>query len=194
MKRTLMATCAATVFLAASGWAQQAEHEKHHPGGQPAQAAPAPGGGPTGPGMMGPGMMGGGMMGPGMMGPGTMGPGMMGGGMMRHGAGPGAMLENLGLTEDQQSKVQKIHDEVRQHHWDLMGRMMQEGNHMRDAFGASSTDRAAAEKAFKRMNELREQMFAGRLDAQAKLEAVLTTEQRAKLRQHMRRGAWMMMQ
>jgi len=138
-------------------------------------------------------MMGQGMMGRGMMGSGMMSPGMMGGGMMQHGGGPGAMLEKLGFTEEQQSKIQKIHDEMRQKHWDLMGRMMQEGNHLRDAFGASGTDRAAAEKAFKRMNELREQMFAGRLDAQAKLETELTPEQRAKRRQHMRRGGWMMM-
>ena len=184
MKLELIAACAAAVILSTPAWAQQADHEKHHPGAQGAQSAP---------GTMGGGMMGQGMMGQDMMGGGMMGGGMMGSGMMRQRMGPGAMLEDLSLSEEQQSKVQRIHDDVQLKQWDLMGRMMQERNHMRDAFGASGTDRAAAEKAFKRMNELREQMFAARLDAHAKLEAALTPEQRAKLRQRMRGGGWMMM-
>ncbi|MBI2751917.1 MAG: Spy/CpxP family protein refolding chaperone [Betaproteobacteria bacterium] len=188
MKRDLIAASVAAILVAAPAWGQQADHEKHHPGEPATQVAP----GMMGGGGMESGMMGGGMMGPGMM-AGMMSPGMMGGAMMGQRMGPGAMLADLGLTEEQQSKIQKIHDQMRQSNWDLMGRMMQERNHLRDAFGASGTDRAAAEKAFKRMNELREQMFAGRLDAQAKLEAELTPEQRAKLRQHMRRGGWMMM-
>ena len=190
MKRSLIAAATAATLIAAPVWAQKQEgYEAHHPGGKPpAQATPAPGGG-----AMGSGMMGGGMMGQGMMGGGMMGRGMMGGGMMGQGMGPGGMLEGLSLSDEQQSKVQGIHDETHQKHWDLMGKMMQEGNKMRDALAAARTDRAAAEAAFKRMNELREQMFAARLDAHAKLDAVLAPEQRAKLRQRMRGGGWMMM-
>jgi Spy/CpxP family protein refolding chaperone len=176
-----MAIAAATV-LATSAWAQHAGHGEGQPGEKAAPGSSGMSGATMGPGMMGQGMMGGGMM----------GGGMMGRGMMGHGMGPGAMLEDLALSEEQQSKVEKIHDEMRQKHWELMGRMMQEGNQMRDAFGAKGVDRAAAERAFKRMNELREQMFAARLDAHAKVEGLLAPEQRAKLRQRMRGGGMMM--
>ncbi len=160
------------------------------------------GGGTTGQGMMGGGttgrgasgsMMGGGTTGQGMMGGGMMGHGMMGSAMMGRGMGAGALVDDLGLSDEQRSSVQRIHDEARLKQWDLMGRMMQEEIRLRDAFGGPGTDRAASEKAFKQMNAVREQMFVARLDAQEKLEAALTPEQRAKLRQRVRGGGWMMM-
>jgi len=192
MTRTWLAAVAAAV-LAAPVWAQSQDHEKHHPGEPAAQPAPGTGGGMMGGGMMGGGMMGGGMMNPAMMQGGMMGHGMMAGGMMGRGMGHGALLEQLGLTEEQQAKVQPIHDEMQQKHWELMGKIMQERNKLRDALSGPKTDRPAAEAAFKRTSALREQMFAARLEAHAKLEAALSPEQRTKLRQFMRRGGWMMM-
>jgi Spy/CpxP family protein refolding chaperone len=182
MKHALITASIAALFFALPAWAQQAEHEKHHPGGAPALAAPVPGGGMMGPAMMGPGMMGGGMMGRGMMGPGMMGQGM----------GPGAMLDSLDLTEEQQAKLQKIHDELRDRHWESMGQMMKEGSRMRELFAAPKMDRPALEAAHRRMSALREQMFMAQLDTHAQIEASLTSEQRARLRQRMRRGGMMM--
>lgn len=217
MKRTLIAGSVTALLLSLPAWAQQAEHEKHHPGESPVSTAPAPGSPVRGPGAgsgmmgcammagstMGPGMMGPGMMGPGMMGPGMMGPGMMergmsrgrmmGPGMMGQGMGPGAMLDGLDLTEEQQTKVQKIHDELRDRHWESMGQMMKEGSRMRDLFAAPKMDRPALEAAHRRVSALRDQMFMAQLDAYAQLEALLTPEQRAKLHQRMRGGGWMMM-
>lgn len=155
----------------------------------------------TGPGMMDPGMMGGGYgagageaygsgYGMGMMGPGTTG-GMMSGAMMSGGMGYGALFQDLGLTEEQARQARAIRDETRNKQWDLMGQMMQERTRMQDAVGERGVDRAAAEKAFKQMNALREQMFAARLDAQQKLEGVLTPEQRAKLRSRGHGGGMM---
>ncbi len=214
MKRTLMTAAVAALLLPVSTWAQQADQEKHHPGEPPVAAASAlmdcpmmaggmMGQGMMGPGMMGPGMMGPGMMGPGMMGPGMMGPGMMergmprggmmGPGMMDRGMGPGAMLKGLDLTEEQQAKLRKIRDELRDRNWTSMGQMMKERSRMRELFAAPNLDRAAAEAAHKRMSALREQMFMARLDAHAQIEASLAPDQRAKLRQRMRRGGGMMM-
>lgn len=209
MKRTLIAGSITALLFSLPAWAQQAEHEKHHPGEPPAATAPAPGGPVKGPGAAGAGMMdcpmmAGRMMGQGMMGPGMVGPGMMergmprgrmmGPGMMGQGMGPGAMLDGLDLTEEQQTKVQKTHDELRDRHWESMGQMMKEGSRMRDLFAAPKMDRSALEAAHRRMSALREQMFMAQLDAHAQLEALLTPEQRAKLRQRMRGGGWMIMQ
>lgn len=201
MKRTVIAVSVAALLVAWPSWAQQAEHQKHHPGQSPA-AAPSDSSviGPRAavPGMMmGCPMMAGGMMGQGPMGPGMMERGMprggmMGPGMMGQGRGPGAMLEDLDLPEEQQAKLRKIHDELRDRNWASMGQMMKEGSRLRDLFAAPTLDRAAAEAAYRRMNALREQMFMAQLDAHAQVEALLAPEQRAKLRQRLRRGGMMM--
>ena len=194
MKRNLIAAAIAAALFSTSAWAQQAGMDDHHPGGQIAHSGTARGTSPAaGGGMMGGGMMGGGRTDQGVMGGRRTDQGMMGGGMMGRGMGAGALVDDLGLSDEQRSKVQRIHDEARLKQWDLMGRMMQEEIRLRDAFGGPSTDRAASEKAFKQMNAVREQMFVARLDAQEKLEAALTPEQRTKLRQRVRGGGWMMM-
>lgn len=211
MKRTLITAAVAALLFPMSALAQQTDHEKEHPRKPPDIAASAPGGAVTGPpaagpammgcpmmsgGVMRPGMMRPGMMGPGMMGPGMVGPGMMErprSGMMGEGQGPGAMLDGLDLTEEQQARLRKIRDELRDRNWTSMGQMMREGSYMRELFAATRLDRAATEAAYKRMNALREQMFTTRLDAHAQIEASLTPDQRAKLRQRMRGGGAMMM-
>lgn len=202
MNRALIAAPLAALFFAIPAWAQQSDHEKHHPGEPPAAAAPAPGGVVKGPvkasaGMMGCPMMAGGMMGQGTMGPGMMERGMprggmMGPGMMGQGMGPGAMFEGLDLPDEQQAKLRKIHDELRDRNWASMGQMMKEGNRMRELFAAPTLDRAAAEAAHRRMSALREQMFMAQLDAHAQVEALLAPDQRVKLRQRMH-GRGMMM-
>ena len=200
MKHTLIAASVASLIFATPAGAQQAEHEKHHPGEPPTATAPGgvdKGARAAGPGMMGCPMMAGGMMGQGTMGPGLMERGMprggmMGPGMMGQGMGPGAMLEGLDLPEAQQAKLRKIHDELRDRNWASMGQMMKEGSRMRDLFAAPTLDRVAAEAAHKRMSALREQMFMAQLDAHTQVEALLAPEQRAKLRQRMRGGGMMM--
>lgn len=200
MKRTLIAVSTVALLVALPAWAQQSDHEKHHPGEPPVAPAPdnavkAPRA--AGPGMMGCPMMAGGMMGQGMSGPGMMERGMprggmMGPGMMGQGMGTGAVFEGVELPEAQQAKLRKIHDELRDRNWAAMGQMMKEGSRMRELFAAPTLDRAAAEAAHRRMSALREQMFMAQLDAHAQVEALLAPEQRAKLRQRMRGGGMMM--
>jgi Spy/CpxP family protein refolding chaperone len=136
-----------------------------------------------GPGMMG--MMGGGYgMGPGMMGGGYgMGPGMMGGWAMGY----------LDLTDDQQSKIEKLGDEFRHKQWDLVGKMMDEQAKLRDLYGAATFDRNAIAGAYKRIGELRQQAIEARLDMLGKVEGMLTKEQRDRLRQEWGNGHWWMM-
>jgi Spy/CpxP family protein refolding chaperone len=148
-------------------------------------------------GMMGPGMMqgqgwGGGMMGPGMMygwgqGRGMMGPGMMygwgqgqgmgPGGM--HGYGPGGMLD---LDESQQKKMAQIQQELSKKHWELMRKMDEENAKLRDLYSKDKRDPQAIGKQLQRFYDLRRQMTVSSLEAQNRMEAILTPEQKKRLR------------
>lgn len=133
-------------------------------------------------GMGGPGMMGGGWgqggFGPGVMGGhrgGAMGTGMMGG----YGVGPGF---DVNLTEEQRGKIAKIRDDVRRKQSDLMGKMHDEQSQMNAQFYSDKRDDAALSKSFGKMSDLRQQMFDLSLSAQKQTDAVLTKEQRDKLK------------
>lgn len=134
---------------------------------------------------MGPGMMGGYSygMGPGMMGGDGygMGPDMMGGGY-RFG-------RELGLTNDQVAKINQIRDEIRRMHWSLMGAMMDEHAKLRDLYAAPKRDNAAIDDAYKTLGKLQRQMVESSLDARKRMDAVLTKEQREKLRSYGRSGS-----
>jgi len=151
-----------------------------------------------GPGMMGqgygPGMMGQGY-GPGMMGQG-MGPGMMGYGMMGQGMGPGMMggmmgpgmmyganpYASLDLSADQRAKISAIQEGLWRKQWDLMGKMHEERYHMHQLMSGAVTDDAAARKAYQAMADAHKQMFDAMLAAHKQIDAVLTKEQRDKLK------------
>lgn len=144
-----------------------------------------------GPGMMG-GYGGGYGMGPGMMGGygHGMGPGMMGG--YGHGMGPGMMGgywgSGLDLTEEQQAKINKIQDESRKSHWALMSTMMDQQAKLRDLYSAPKRDAAAIDEAYKAFGKLQQQMYDTSVEAQKRMEAVLTQEQQEKLRNYWRKG------
>lgn len=124
---------------------------------------------------MGPGMMGmdHGMMG-GMMGGYGMGPGMMGG----YGAGQGM----LNLTEQQQNKMVQIQEEVRKKHWDIMGKMNEEQMKLQQLYYSGKRDSAAIEAQHKKIYQLQREMDESWLDAQGRMDAVLTKEQKERLR------------
>ena len=102
-----------------------------------------------------------------------MGSGMMGG------YGPRA---DLHLTTEQRSKIAKIQDDVRRKHWDLMGKMQDERSQMNEQFNAEPRDDAALSASYRKMSELRQQMFDLSLAAQKQMDTVLTAEQREKMK------------
>ncbi|MDD3433624.1 MAG: Spy/CpxP family protein refolding chaperone [Tepidiphilus sp.] len=145
-----------------------------------------------GPGMMGPGMMGmgprgmwgdwddwddcymgRGMMGPGMMGPGMMGPGMMGG----YGYGPA-----LDLTEQQQAEIAQIQEDFRKKQSDLAAKMAAEQAKLNEIYYSGKRDPAAIDNQYKKIYDLRRQMIQNQVDAQNRMDAVLTPEQKERLR------------
>ncbi|OJY58968.1 periplasmic heavy metal sensor [Thiobacillus sp. 0-1251] len=132
--------------------------------------------------MMGPGMMGG-MMGPGMMGGyGMMGPGM---GMM----GPGMMGGYTGipdLTKEQADKIDRIRDDLAKKETPLTQQLFEERQKLQDMY-ASGADPATLDQAYKKTTDLERQVFNARADAQKRMNAVLTKEQRDRM-QRMQRG------
>ena len=139
-----------------------------------------------GPGMMGggygSGMMGGGGYGPGMMGGGGYGPGMMGG--YGRGAGPMAALN---LTDEQQDKLFALQEANRKKNWDTMSAMRSETFKLRRMYNAETVDSKALLEQQKKVDELRRQVLASRLDMRKQMESVLTPEQRKQMRQF---GPW----
>lgn len=119
------------------------------------------------------------MMGPGMMGPRMMGPGMWGYGPGMWGYGP---YYGLDLSSEQRTKIAAIQNEFARKHWELMYRMHEAGWRMRDVYRDGKLDEQAARKAFAAMSEVRNQMFEAWLEAQKRMDAALTAEQREKLR------------
>lgn len=186
-KTTVIATAATLGILGAAAYAQPFMQPVHDMQGMMGGYGPGSGYGRmdrSGPGAgpmygygMGPGMMGGwgGHMGPGTMDRwgGHMGPGMTG--------GPYGGIHRLNLTDNQRDQLRKIEDEARRKNWDLMGRMQDEMAKLSDGWAARKTDRATILAANKRMFELRQQMLENRLDAQEKVEGLLTPQQREQL-------------
>jgi len=159
-----------------------------------ALAQPGPGSNPPpyGPGMMGgygsgygPGMMWGygHGYGRGMMGGYGYGPGW--GGMMG-GYGPGMMAPYAGLdlSEQQRSMINQIQDEVRKKNWEVMGRLLDEQARLRDLNDADKRDAAAIGKQSMKIADLRRQMMEASVDAHNRMEALLSKEQKERLRRY----------
>jgi Spy/CpxP family protein refolding chaperone len=120
-------------------------------------------------------------MGRGMMeGPGGYGMGM-GPGMMWGGYG-GNALTGLDLSADQRKQIAAIQEELTKAHWQLMGKMHEQGNQMYGGFGPGSLDEAAARKAFSAMSTAQKDMFELSVAARKRIDAVLTPAQREQLR------------
>jgi Spy/CpxP family protein refolding chaperone len=118
------------------------------------------------------------------------GRGMMGGGdqggMMGHGGGPGMMMGGFGwrdipdLTADQRSKIDAIRRDLRNRQLTLM-------DQMHDQWQATPYNRSgqldeqAARRAYDASEKLHRQMFDNMLDAQKRIDALLTPAQRQQL-------------
>ena len=142
-----------------------------------AQGGPPPGAGTGG---YGPGMMGGGY-GPGMMG--GYGPGMMGGMNARGMGGPGiGGYAALDLTDEQRQKLAALGEQARGSAWDAMGKLRSEQFKLRELLRADPVNVSAVIDQQAKDDELRRQVLKSRVEARNEMAAVLTPEQRRKLR------------
>ena len=158
---------------------------------QPGCAGNAPGMGMMG-GMkhgMGPGAMMGGMQHG--MGPGAMMGGMSQGGMMggkQPGMGPGAMMGKMGsaldLSAEQQAEMSKIRDEMLPLMGELHGKMQANHEQMRALQQGGNADQAAIGRLADQKGDLIAEMIKFRSQLQARMQSVLSDEQREQMRQH----------
>lgn len=167
LRRSTMVTALGALFAAGVAFAQ--------PAGAP------------GPGMMnGYGGYGGRDGGPGMMGGyggWGAGPGMMGG-YGGWGGGPrlGPALAQLDLSADQQQKIAAIHEDVRRKNWDTMGSLHAERYRLANLYRADPSDPNAIADEEKKVDDLRRTLVKAHVEADNQIRAVLTPEQRTKLR------------
>lgn len=122
--------------------------------------------------------MGGRMMGGGMMGGPMMGGGMMGG----HRMGAAGPLEALGLSDEQQGKVREIQRDQQKQHHALMGSMMELRWQSEDNAKSATFDEVVARKQYDAVAALQKRMFETRIEAEKRIQDVLTKEQREQLR------------
>ncbi len=124
-------------------------------------------------------MMGGGMMG----GQGMYGMGMMRGGMGMMGLGPVWMLD---LTPDQRAKINAIRDNLRRRDWDIMGRIMDAREKLRDLYEADKPDPKKIGPVYDAIFSLRKEMLLARIEAMNAIKDILTKEQLDQLKQWQR--------
>jgi Spy/CpxP family protein refolding chaperone len=113
-------------------------------------------------------------------------------GMMGHGAGmmgPGMEMMGYGmldLTPEQNTKINKILDDLRHKHFDILGKMMDEKAKMRDLFDEEKLDGKKIGMVQDALSALRKQLLESRVDATNRVREILTKEQRDQLKQMMR--------
>jgi Spy/CpxP family protein refolding chaperone len=85
-------------------------------------------------------------------------------------------------------RINKIQDGTCKTHWALIDAMMDQQARLRDLYSASTQDNAAIDKTYKAFGKLQQQMYDTSVDAQKRMEAVLTKEQQEKLHNYWRSG------
>lgn len=118
--------------------------------------------------------------GPGMMGS-YGGPGMMGsyGGLRL-----GPALWQLDLSADQRQKIAAIREDTRRRNWDTMGAFHTERYRLASLYRADPSDPDAIAAELKKIDELRTTLVKAHVEADNKIRALLTPEQREKLRSY----------
>jgi Spy/CpxP family protein refolding chaperone len=104
-----------------------------------------------------------------------MGPGMMDAYGPRYGGG---YASRLNLTDEQRDKIAEIQNELAQQRYGVMSGMHQQRFQM---FRSGKADEATLRKSFEAMQASRKAMFEASLDADKRIKAVLTPEQRKQL-------------
>ncbi len=116
------------------------------------------------------------------------GAGMMGG-YGGYGMGPGMMYGYggniagaLDVSKDQREKIAKIQESFSAKQWGLMGQMREQQFKFRELLASGKAEDAAIGKAYRQVEDLRQQMWASGAEARKEMDAVLTKAQRDQLR------------
>ncbi len=114
------------------------------------------------------------------------------GGMGGHGMMMGVGIYSmLNLSADQQAKISKLSDELNHDNWAKQGLINDEAAKLRDFYEADKRDPAAIGEEYKKIFDLKRQMIEAYLTAQNQIDAVLTPEQRAQMKDMHRNHRYM---
>lgn len=116
------------------------------------------------------------------------GPGMMAQhhGMMassgHHGMGMRHGYQALGLSEQQRAEISRIREESRKSTWDLRGKLIEERVRMQNLHAVEKRDAAEIGRQVMKMAEIRRQLIEASVEAGNRIDALLTKEQKERLR------------
>ena len=92
------------------------------------------------------------------------------------------MFAALDLTDQQRAKIARILEDARRKNWDAMGKVMEESATLRDLYAGPTHDAAAIGRQTVKIAELRRPIIETMVMAHDQIAALLTTEQKARLR------------
>jgi protein CpxP len=105
-------------------------------------------------------------------------------GMFRH----EDALRNLGVSEAVREKIRKIHFDARQERFNIRNKMQEKRFELREAYLKKDLDKKAVLRLTKEIAELRNEMQIKNTEKRLEILALLTPEQREKLREGFGRG------
>ena len=97
--------------------------------------------------------------------------------------GYGSPLAALNLTDEQQDKLFALQEDHRRKNSDTMSKMRSETFKLRRMYNAESVDSKSLLEQQKKVDDLRRQVLASRLEMRKQMEGMLTPEQRKQMRQ-----------
>ena len=92
------------------------------------------------------------------------------------------MYAALDLTDQQRAKIVRIFEDMRKKNWDSMGKVMDESATLRELYNAPAHDPAAIGRQTVKIAELRRPIIESMVAAHDEIAALLTTEQKDRLR------------
>jgi Spy/CpxP family protein refolding chaperone len=93
------------------------------------------------------------------------------------------LLGALSLSKEQHAKINQLSDELKHNNWTTLGLINDETAKLRDLYEADKRDPAAIGKEYQKVFDLKRQMIETYLNAQNRIEEILTPEQLAKLKE-----------
>jgi Spy/CpxP family protein refolding chaperone len=100
------------------------------------------------------------------------------------GYGAGRVFAELDLTPDQQEKIAKVQEDMRRSNWDTIGQLHAEQFKLRGLYLADKPDPDAIADQQKKVDELHRSMIKAQVETGNRIEALLTKEQRERLREY----------
>ena len=90
-------------------------------------------------------------------------------------------LDQLDLSRQQLGAINVINDELRDRQSNLDRRIAAEKEKLRELYDAPERDRARIDRQFRRIDQLRREMFESSVNAQDRIETQLSAQQRQRL-------------